>query len=104
MPEFSIGIMDRHGSEAPEPMAYVTAESPDSRITGVHTAGDEFLYVAVMDAISDLSFTERGATPLAVAVAVAGRNGTVHQVMDDGTLRGWRRDYAEPDQSFSDLL
>ncbi|MBS1697029.1 MAG: hypothetical protein JST25_01335 [Actinobacteria bacterium] len=104
MAVFSIGIMEPRSAEAPEPMAYVRADAPDARITGVDSAGNDFFFVAVLDAISDLIFSEREPTPFSLAVAVAGRGGTVHQVMEDGTLRGWRRDFPEPSDDFLSLL
>ncbi|WP_344092131.1 hypothetical protein [Microbacterium deminutum] len=85
--------MDRDAGGKPEPVALVTAATPDARITSVHDAGDEFSFVVALNAVAD-AYTEGVApTPFTLAVELGGRGATVHQVLDDGTLRGWRRDY-----------
>ena len=79
----------------PSELARVTAETPDARVTGVHDAGDGLGYVVALNAVADALAAGEKPTPLTVAITVAGRGATVHEVLPDGTLRGWRRDYGD---------
>ena len=91
---FSIGIMPGRDAHADiQELAWVVADAPDERVTGVYDAGDAFGFQLALSAVSDALLVDETPTPLGIAVQLAGREATVHQVMDDGTLRGWRRDY-----------
>lgn len=100
---FSIGYMkDRAGEVVP--LVRVTADAPDEPISGVHRLGDDdFVFMTAINAVSDLLIAEQAPTPLLIALEMMGRDATVHQVKDDGSLRGWRRDYVDPGLSLSDL-
>ncbi|WP_298865022.1 hypothetical protein [Microbacterium sp.] len=92
---WSIGHMDRQRDTAPVALALVVADTPDAPITGVHDAGDELGFTVVLNAVADALLEDGRPSPLELAVVLSGRDGTVHQVMDDGSLRGWRRDYGD---------
>jgi hypothetical protein len=94
MAVFSLGWMDRDAVEPgkPDELARVTADAPDAPISSV-LVNDDLEFPMVCDEISEQLIDGKAASPFSVAVALMGRNATVHEVLDDGTLRGWRRDY-----------
>jgi hypothetical protein len=92
--------MDRDAVQPgkPDELARVTADGPDAPISSV-LVNDDLGFSMVCDAISDRLVEGKVASPFSVAVSIMGRKATVHEVLDDGTLRGWRRDHGhlEPD-------
>lgn len=103
MTVWSIGFMAHRKGVADE-LARVTADASNARITGVQVAGDTLGFLTVLDARSDALCAGKTPTPMSLAVAVAGDDGTVHEVLADGRLRGWRRDYPGVHVSDSDRL
>ncbi|MGN8025857.1 hypothetical protein [Microbacterium sp. 22242] len=93
---WSIGTMGPDRTDAVTDLVTVIADAPDAPVEGVWSVGDDFTYAVALQHVADaLLEGGRPATPMSLAVRMAGRGGTVHQVMDDGTLRGWRRDYPD---------
>lgn len=99
---WSIGCMDRHGHGAVDEYVRVIADAPNAPITGVLNAGDDLCFMIALNSMYDAMGMCDEVTPLSLAVELNGREGTVHEVLPDGSLRGWRRDYG--DLSVPDLL